>query len=76
MRKGSRVNTEEDSSRIDALARLIEQAWGNDAAEELASRLTNRGGILSNQGRLKEAMADRALSPLFACLVSEGKDVL
>ncbi len=72
MRKGSRMNPEEDGRRIGALASLIEEEWRSDASDELASRLTNRGGILSNQGRLKEAMADLEKAvELFGQLVNE-----
>ncbi len=62
----------EDDSRIGALASLIEEEWRSDVSDELASRLTNRGGILSNQGRLKEAMADLEKAvELFGRLVNE-----
>ena len=66
------MNPEEDGSRIGALASLIEEEWRSDVSDELASRLTNRGGILSNQGRLNEAMADLEKAvELFGRLVNE-----
>lgn len=61
-----------DDERISALAELLEQVWRDDAADELGSRLTNRGALRSNGGQFKEALEDleRAIE-LFGHLVNE-----
>ena len=65
---------DEHTPAIDSLTAEIEAEWTPTKADELASRLASRGGMLSNQGKLDDAMLDldRAIGDFERLVEREG----
>jgi len=65
---------DDSNPEIEDLRSALDEGWDAKKAAELASLLTNRGGKLSNEGHLAEALGDlsRAVE-IFERLVQEGQ---